>query len=92
MMDTINIAAEKNNIIRQLLDIEDIEVIEKVKQLLQSKSKIHSVDVTSEPAAEYIPLTKKEILSGLNEAFAEAKLAREGKLQGRPLKDVLDEL
>lgn len=91
-MDTINIAAEKNNLIRQLLDIDDVKVLEKVKQLLRSESQIHSVDVTSEPAAEYKPLTKKEILSGLNEAFEEAKLAREGKLQGRPLKDVLDEL
>lgn len=91
-MDATEMATEKNNLIRQLLDVNDAEVLEKVRKLLYREKKKHSEDVVAEPAEEYRPLTKEEILSGLDEAFADAKLARESKLQGLPLKDVLNEL
>ncbi|MDO5523463.1 MAG: hypothetical protein Q4G48_05390 [Bacteroidia bacterium] len=91
-MNTTKMAVEKNSIIRQLLDVNDAEVLEQVKQLLRRENKKHPADWVSEPEEEYKPLNKQEVLSGLNEAFAEARLAREGKLQGRPLKDVLNEL
>lgn len=37
-------------------------------------------------------MTKAEILSDFSEACQDIKLAREGKLQGRPLEDLLNEL
>ena len=39
-----------------------------------------------------IMMTKAEILSDFSEACQDIKLAREGKLQGRPLEDLLNEL
>ncbi len=37
-------------------------------------------------------LTKEEILAGIKEGFEEAKLIKSGKLKGRPIKELLDEL
>ncbi|WP_293666751.1 hypothetical protein [uncultured Parabacteroides sp.] len=42
---------------------------------------------------EEVPyMTKKEILAGFNDACIDIKLAREGKLQGRPIEDLFNEL
>ncbi len=88
----MKIAAEKNSIIRQLLDVNDAEVLEQVKQLLRRENRKQSVDIVAEPDEEYKALSKKEITADINEMCNQIKLARDGKLQGRPLKDVLDEL
>ena len=37
-------------------------------------------------------MTKQEVLAGLDEAFHELKMYREGKLELKPLEEVLDEL
>lgn len=37
-------------------------------------------------------MTKEEILSDLEEAFQTAKLVREGKVKGRPIEMLLNEL
>ena len=36
--------------------------------------------------------TKEEIIANLKQGFREMELYKEGKLQGTPLKDLLDEL
>lgn len=44
-------------------------------------------------AEEEVPYrTKAEILTGVEEAFEHAKLARDGKVQGRPIEELLNEL
>ena len=44
-------------------------------------------------AEEKVPYrTKSEILADFNDACKEIKQAQEGTLEGRPLKDLLDEL
>lgn len=44
-------------------------------------------------AEEEVPYrTKAEILAGVEEAFEHAKLARDGKVQGRPIEELLNEL
>lgn len=40
----------------------------------------------------YIPKTKAEIIADLKEAFIIAKAAREGKIKGRPVEELLNEL
>lgn len=40
----------------------------------------------------YIPKTKAEVMTELKEAFLVAKAAREGKIKGRPVKELLNEL
>ena len=42
-----------------------------------------------EPTPYY---TKAEILAGFDEACKDIKLAREGKLEGRPIEELLNEL
>lgn len=87
-MDTLTLEIEKNKLIRQILDIEDISILKKVRSLLSSEEK-HANCV----AEEEVPyMTKKEILAGFNDACKDIKLAREGKLQGRPIEDLLNEL
>ena len=41
-MDATEMATEKNNLIRQLLDVNDAEVLEKVRKLLYREKKKHS--------------------------------------------------
>lgn len=44
-------------------------------------------------AEEYVPYASKaEIMAGMEEAFKVAKLAREGKVTGRPVEELLNEL
>ena len=79
---------EKNELIRRILEINNVEILEKIKRLLlQEEKNIHIV------AEEKIPYrTKSEILADFNDACKEIKQAQEGTLEGRPLKDLLDEL
>lgn len=41
---------------------------------------------------DYIPKTKAEITADLKEVFIIAKAAREGKIKGRPVEELLNEL
>ena len=46
----------------------------------------------AEDAEEHHSPTKAELIADLNEVCEQIKLARAGKLKGRPLEDVLNEL
>lgn len=65
------------------------EVLEFVKKLVSQKTVVKT-PILSEAEVPY--MTKAEILSDFSEACQDIKLAREGKLQGRPLEDLLNEL
>ena len=41
---------------------------------------------------EYKESTKEEILEGIRQAVKEVNLIKQGKLKGKPLKELLDEL
>jgi len=79
---------------RQMSYIADDEnsmkkVLEFVKNLVSQKTVVKT-PILSEGEVPY--MTKAEILSDFSEACQDIKLAREGKLQGRPLEDLLNEL
>ena len=87
-MTTMALEIEKNELIRRILEVNDMEILEKIKRvLLQEEKKINVV------AEEKVPYrTKSEILADFNDACKEIKQAQEGTLEGRHLKDLLDEL
>ena len=83
----------QNEVIREILNIDNLHVLEKVKKMLRregQKAESTAPTVVKEDSEPY--MTKAEILEGLAEAFKTAKLAREGKVQGRPIEELLNEL
>ena len=94
----IKLNEEKVVLMRELLNIDDIDVIRKIKKLLHHET--HKVKATSQTeedpttVAEEAPpyLTKAEILANIDEACKELKQNIEGKLDFIPLEDALDEL
>ena len=79
-MTALNIQAAQNDIIRQVLNTQDIHLLDRIRNLFANKE-------ANEPC-----MTKEEILSGFDNALHELKSYREGKLELKPLEDVLNEL
>lgn len=87
-MSTMTLEAEKNELIRRILDVDDITILRKVKSMLNSEN--YQMDVVAEEAVPY--RTKAEILANLDEACKELKLNLEGKLEFKSAEDLLNEL
>lgn len=87
-MNTTTLEVEKNRLIRQILDVDNIEVIKKIKNILHREEKI--AEVTEEEEDRY--LTKDEVLANFNQVAKEIRLRKEGKLKGTPLTEFLNEL
>ena len=82
-MTALNIQAAQNDIIRQVLNTQDIHLLDRIRKLFANKEANEACMVQEEPC-----MTKEDILSG----FDELKSYREGKLELKPLEDVLNEL
>ena len=59
-------------------------------ELAKSLSFVKKIEV--EEVEEYKESTKEEILEGIRQAVKEVNLIKQGKLKGKPLKELLDEL
>lgn len=81
-MATINLQMEQNDIIRRVLNIEDTNLLTQIKKFITERA----------PDDDYRPKTKAEIMADIKEAFIIAKAAREGKIKGRPVEELLNEL
>lgn len=91
MSTTWSINAE---LLRQLSYIADDEdcmkkALRYIEKLVRQKQGATHV---AEDAEEHHSPTKAELIADLNEVCEQIKLARAGKLKGRPLEDVLNEL
>lgn len=86
-MTALNIQAAQNEIIRQVLNTQDIHLLDKIKKLFTNKEANEACMVQEKPC-----MTKEEILSGFDNALHELKFYREGKLALKPLEHVLNEL
>lgn len=86
-MTALNIQAAQNEIIRQVLNTQDIHLLDRIRKLFANKEANQACMVQEEPC-----MTKEEILSGFDNALHELKSYREGKLELKPLEDVLNEL
>lgn len=81
MANATTLQINQNDIIRQVLSITDVTQLNAIKEFIRSKRQ--SVE-------EYNP-SKADTLAGLDEAFRDARLLREGKLNGRPVEEFLNE-
>lgn len=86
-MTALNIQAAQNDIIRQVLNTQDIHLLDRIRNLFAQKEANEACMVQEEPC-----MTKEEILSGFDNALHELKSYREGKLELKPLEDVMNEL
>ena len=77
-----------------MLNINDINVLKKVKNLLKREErKVPRVEVPSVVSEDEVPyMTKEEILANFDQACKELKLNLEGKLELKKAEDLLDEL
>jgi hypothetical protein len=82
-MATINLQMEQNDIIRRVLNIEDANLLTRIKNFISENAPTND---------DYRPKTKAEVMTELKEAFLVAKAAREGKIKGRPVEELLNEL
>lgn len=86
-MTAISLQATQNDIIRQVLNTQDMNLLSKIKSLFVKKEEDDACVVSEKTC-----MTKREVLAGLDEAFHELKMYRDGKLELKPLEEVLDEL
>ena len=87
MYDSIKYTSSTDGIIRQVLNTQDIHLLDRIRNLFANKEANEACMVQEEPC-----MTKEEILSGFDNALHELKSYREGKLELKPLEDVLNEL
>lgn len=91
-MSVISLEAEKNDLIRRILDVDDIAILKKMKSMLMNSER-EEVNACMMVAEEPVPYqTKAEILANLDEACKELKLNLEGKLEFKSAEDLLNEL
>ncbi len=79
-MSSISLQATQNEIIRQVLNTQDIHFLDKIKNLFLKKEADDACMVSEEP------------LAGFSEALKELKDYRDGKIELKPLDDLLNEL
>lgn len=90
-MSTMALEVEKNELIRRILDVDDIAILKKVKSMLNSEEK--NVNCVADEAVPYHRIkTKAEVLEDLDAACKELKLNLEGKLEFKSLEDALNEI
>ena len=89
-MSTITLESIQNELIREILDIKNVKVLESVRKTLVHAKKETVSTMVAEDEEPY--MTKSEIMDGLSETCKDIKLMREGKLKGRPIEELLNEL
>ena len=86
-MSTIELNALRGELAHDILNIEDIELLKKIKRSVN-----RLVSLKQKAEEDYVPKTKAEILDDLKEVSEQIKLARAGRIKGEPLKDFFNEL
>lgn len=90
-MNSVSLQTEQNELIRMILDIQDLNVLRRIKEaLLCERSAEATASCVCEEAEPY--MSKAEILESIDTACKELKLYREGKLQLKNAEELLDEL
>lgn len=87
-MNTLEMDAYKAELAREILLTDNWNLLDKVKRLISREAKKREAALKEQEGE----MTKEEILSDLEEAFQTAKLVREGKVKGRPIEMLLNEL
>ena len=95
MSTVMNLNAE---LLRELSYIADDEnylkkALKAIKKLVAQKEEEENFPAAvSEDTKEYRPLSKAEVMENIRQAFEDAKLIREGKMEGKTWEEIRDEL
>ena len=99
-MTTMELNAMRCELAREILNVDSSEMLQKLQRYFKRLKKEQSTktyaiqeDSSMVVAEDEVPYrTKAEILAGVEHAFMEVKMYREGKLQLKTLEEALDEL
>ena len=75
-MSTIELNALRGELAHDILNIEDIELLKKIKRNVN-----RLVSLKQKAEEDYVPKTKAEILDDLKEVSDQIKLARAGRIK-----------
>lgn len=92
MNNAMSLEAVQTELIRDILNVDDILILEKIRKMLRREEK-KAEQGTMCVAEEEVPyMTKAEILANFDQACKELKLNLEGKLEFKNAEDLLNEL
>ena len=92
MNNVMSLEAGQTELIRDILNVNDVLLLEKIRKMLRREEK-KAEQGTLCVAEEEVPyMTKAEILANFDQACKELKLNLEGKLEFKTLEEALDEL
>ena len=97
-MATLTLESLQNELIRDVLRVDNIDVLKKLRNLLRREERktagyaeqTSAPSIVAEEAEPY--MTKEEILANFDQACKELKLNLEGKLEFKNAEDLLNEL
>ena len=92
MNNTMSLEAVQTELIRDILNVSDIHILEKLKSMLRREEKKAEKSVMMVAEDEVPYMTKAEILANFDQACKELKLNLEGKLEFKDAEDLLNEL
>ena len=88
----MSLEAVQTELIRDILNIIDVLVLEKIRKMLRREEKKAEQGILCVAEEEVPYMTKAEILANFDQACKELKLNLEGKLEFKTLEEALDEL
>ncbi len=96
-MYAVNLNSELFRELSYIADDEDslkkvVAYVKKVVAHRREREQDAALSCVAEEEEAYRPLTKAEVRANVKQAFREAKLVREGKLEAIPAEDLFDEL
>ena len=92
MNNVMSLEAVQTELIRDILNIDDILILEKVRKMLRREEKIAEQGTLCVAEEEVPYMTKAEILENFDQACKELKLNLEGKLEFKDAEELLNEL
>ena len=92
MNNTMSLEAVQTELIRDILNVSDIHILEKLKSMLRREEKKAEKSVMMVAEDEVPYMTKAEILANFDQACKELKLNLEGKLEFKDAEELLNEL
>ena len=92
MNNAMSLEAVQTELIRDILNVDDVLVLEKIRKMLRREEK-KAEQGTLCVAEEEVPyMSKAEILANFDQSCKELKLNLEGKLELKNAEDLLNEL
>ena len=92
MRNVMSLEAVQTELIRDILNVSDVLILEKIRKVLRREEKKAEQTSLCVAEEEVSYMTKDEILNNFDQACKELKLNLEGKLEFKTLEEALDEL